>query len=127
MGRSIWDHGAEMEVRTGTKHEVKRVLSAAVWGVLPPPLWLATHGWEVEVVCNMCGRTCDLRHAVVGCGGDEAKEAQAWQQAFGEMDEADIVAMTIQSKYLGQEDIVQELRNGAGSTSEPSGPQERPL
>ena len=66
-GKVDWDHVAEMAVRTGTKHEVKRVLCAAVWGVLPTPLWLATHGWEVEVVCNICGRTRDLRHAVVGC------------------------------------------------------------
>ena len=99
-GKVDWDHFAEMAVRPGTKHDVKLVLSAAAWGVLPTPLWLSKHGWEVEVVCNTCGRTRDLRHAVVGCGGDEADEAQVWQQAFGEMTEADIKAMTIQSKYL---------------------------
>ena len=96
-----------MAIRPGTKHDVKRVLSATAWGVLPTPIWMSKHGWEIEAVCQICGRTCDLRHTITGCGGDEAREAQAWQQAFGEMAEADVMAIIIPSKFLEQEGVVQ--------------------
>ena len=65
IGGSVdWDSVADMAVRQGTSHMTKRVLAAASWGVLPTPLWLSRHGWEIEVVCPECGRTQDLRHSI---------------------------------------------------------------
>jgi hypothetical protein len=77
-----WDVVADMAVRQGTTHLTKRVLTAASWGVLPTPLWLARHGWETEVVCPECGRSQDLRHTMVGCGKEEAVELVAGRKAF---------------------------------------------
>ncbi len=56
-----WDSVENMAVRQGTSHMAKRVLAAASWGVLPTPLWLSRHGWEIEVVCPDCGRALDGR------------------------------------------------------------------
>ena len=81
-GTVDWDLVADMAVRQGTTHLAKRVLTAVSWGVLPTPLWLARHGWEIEVVCPECGRSQDLRHTMVGCGKEEAVELVPWRRAF---------------------------------------------
>ena len=66
-----WEFISDMATRQGTTCQAKRVLTAAAWGVLPTPLWLARHGWEAEVVCAICGRAQDLRHAMAGCDSME--------------------------------------------------------
>ncbi len=52
-----WAFVSEMATRNATRNSIKRILTASVWGVIPTPLWLASHGWEVETVCEICGRT----------------------------------------------------------------------
>ncbi len=105
-----WGFVADMAVRQGTNHEVKRFLTGAAWGVVPTPLWLAKHGWEFEVVCQVCGRSDVLGHAMVGCGKDEEAGLQAWAKTFGPAHQADEEAMRVQARYIVKEGLVQEFR-----------------
>ena len=65
-----WRFVGEMATRTATQNQTKRILTAAAWGVVPTSLWMARRGREVETICEGCGRTKDLRHAMVGCSDD---------------------------------------------------------
>jgi hypothetical protein len=112
-GEVDWENVAEMAVRQGTTHLTKRVLAAAAWGVLPTPMWLSKHGWEIEVVCPICGRTQDLRHTIVGCRKDEVQGMAVWQKAFAKADPTHEDAMEIRAQDLLKESLVQEFRKGS--------------
>ena len=98
-GTVDWNLVADMAVRQGTTRLAKRVLTAVSWGVLPTPLWLARHGWEIEVVCPECCRSQDLRRTMGG-GKEEAVELVTWRRAFDLPAPEDAAAMMVRAQDL---------------------------
>ncbi len=78
--------------------------------VVPTSLSLATHGWEVETVCEERGRTNDLRHATAACcEGEEIKE---WQAASWKRNPLAEQIMVFLAEDLLNRGQVIEYRNG---------------
>jgi hypothetical protein len=63
-------------------HCLKQFLFAAAWDAVPTPLRLTRHRWEIEGVCNECGRTLDLRHALMECG-EPSVVHEKWVRTLG--------------------------------------------
>ena len=105
-----WEWVVDLIVRPGGKvkglREVSCFLSAAAWGVVPTPVWMMLHGWQVEAVCQVCGRTCDLRHTIMGCE-DDPVVLQRWKAVLTSkcsepaMAEAEVPAGCIQEFLQG--------------------------
>jgi hypothetical protein len=45
----------------------KTSLLSILYGTLPTPAWLSTHGWNVSPHCEVCRQLCDLTHLIYGC------------------------------------------------------------
>jgi hypothetical protein len=100
-GEVEWEVVAEMATKGSTTNDIKRVLAAITWDVLPTGLWMSRHGWEVEVVCGACGRTDDLRHALGGCGRAETLDMNRWKTALQAPPEGHGAAMAIEDGDSG--------------------------